>query len=186
MFSLMDEIPLDSLKTTCQDAAMQLPILGWAAVILLAFWMAGVIVEKAIRRLGRLRHVDPDVMSVLARSAKIGMLLFGAMSGLAKLGLDISAMVAGLGLTGLAIGLALKEILSNALSGMLILAYKPFKRNDTISVLTFQGRVVEVDLRYTTLETATGRIFVPNTVIQTNAVIVSLPEAGPSEGMPEI
>jgi len=79
-------------------------------------------------------------------------------------------MVAGLGLTGLALGLALKEIVSNALAGVLILIYKPFKRGDAIGVLAFRGAVVEVNLRYTTIESKTSRVFIPNTLLLTNAV----------------
>ena len=74
-------------------------------------------------------------------------------------------MVAGLGLTGLALGMAFKEILSNALAGVQILMYKPFKRNDTIAALTFQGTVVEVNLRYTAIESAGVRVFIPNTLL---------------------
>jgi small conductance mechanosensitive channel len=79
-------------------------------------------------------------------------------------------MVAGLGLTGLALGMAFKEILSNALAGVQILMYKPFKRNDTIAALTFQGTVIEVNLRYTSIESAGTRVFIPNTLLLTNAV----------------
>jgi small conductance mechanosensitive channel len=123
-----------------------------------------------IRRLGRARHIDPDVTGLLAGTAKTAMLIFGALTALGTLGINVTAMVAGLGLTGLALGMAFKEILSNALAGVQILMYKPFKRSDAIAVLTFQGTVIEVNLRYTAIETAGVRIFIPNTLLLTNAV----------------
>ena len=78
----------------------------------------------------------------------------------------------GLGLTGLAIGLALKEILSNALAGIMVIVYKPFKENDRIAVTTFEGRVCDINLRFTTLDAGGKQIFVPNAMVISNAVVV--------------
>ncbi len=150
------------------------PRVGAGLLVFVAFWAGGVVLERLIRRVGRARRVDPDVSGLLARSAKIGMLLFGAVSGLGTLGINVTAMVAGLGLTGIALGLALKEIVSNALAGVLLLVYKPFKREDLIKVLDFEGRVGEVDLRYTLLEGTGERVFVPNTLLLTSAVRVKV------------
>jgi small-conductance mechanosensitive channel len=140
--------------------------------VFLAFWLAAVLAAGAIGRLGRSRRVDPDVVGLLAQSSKVGLLLFGAITALGTLGVNVSAMVAGLGLTGLALGLALKEVVSNAIAGVLILIYKPFKRGDVVAVLAFKGRASEINLRYTTLDTPEGRVFVPNTLLLTNVMTV--------------
>jgi small-conductance mechanosensitive channel len=163
-----------------EDAVKLLPKCGAGLAVFLAFWLAGVIAAGLIDRLGRSRRVDPDVTLLLAQSAKVGLVLFGLISGLGTMGINVSALVAGLGLTGLALGLALKEVVSNAIAGVLILVYKPFKRGDTVGVLTFQGRAAEVNLRYTTLETGGGRVFVPNMMLLTNVVVVG------REGTPPI
>jgi len=147
-----------------------MPLVGVSLAVFVAFWIAGRGADRVIRRFFTSRRIDPDVIGLLAESAKIALLVFGALTALGTLGVNVTAMVAGLGLTGLALGLALKEILSNALAGVLILIYKPFKRNDEIGVLTFQGSVVEVNLRYTAIQSATGRVFIPNTLLLTNAV----------------
>jgi small-conductance mechanosensitive channel len=102
----------------------------------------------------------------------VGLLLFGVITALGTMGVNVSAMVAGLGLTGLALGLALKEVVSNAVAGVLILIYKPFKRGDVVAVLTFKGRTSEINLRYTTLDTPEGRVFVPNMLLLTNVMMV--------------
>ena len=149
-----------------------IPNLGIGLAVVGLFWGCGALARRAIVRLGHTRRIDPDVTAFVALSAKIGLILVGIVTGLSMIGIDISAMVAGLGLTGLIIGLAMKEIVSNALAGMQILAYKPFKRGDDILVQTFQGRVIEVNLRYTSLETATGKACVPNTILTTNTVVV--------------
>ncbi len=73
-------------------------------------------------------------MSILARTAKLALLCIGVISALGTLGVDVTAMVTGLGLTGFAVGFALKDIISNSLAGILILIYKPFQRHDRIMV----------------------------------------------------
>jgi len=158
------------------DLAPLLPRLGTCLAVLVAFWLAGKVSKGAINRLGRGRKVDPDVTALIAQSAHVAMLLFGVVTALGTLGVDVSALVAGLGLTGLALGLALKEIISNALAGFLIMLYKPFRRGDYLAVVMpvpeCRGTVTEVNLRYTALEGEKGKIFVPNTMLLSNAVVV--------------
>lgn len=57
-------------------------------------------------------------------------------------------------------------------AGALILIYRPFERNDRISVACFEGIVVEIDLRYTTLEAEDKRILIPNSTLFTNAISI--------------
>ena len=47
-------------------------------------------------------------------------MIFGFVTALGSVGVDVSALVAGLGLTGFALGFALKDTISNLLSGVLI------------------------------------------------------------------
>ncbi len=154
-------------------AVARLPVLGVGAIMLLAFWIAASVASAAISRLGRSRRLDPDVTGLLAQSSKVALLIFGVITALGTIGIDVTALVAGLGLTSLALGLALKEVVSNAIAGALILLYKPFKRGDTVAVLAFKGIASEINLRYTTLDTPDGRVFVPNTLLLTNAMVVA-------------
>jgi small conductance mechanosensitive channel len=156
------------------------PLVGVSVAVFLVFWMLGTGADRVIRRLGLSRRIDPDVIGLLAGTAKTAMLILGSLTALGTLGINVTAMVAGLGLTGLALGMAFKEILSNALAGVQILMYKPFKRNDVIAALTFQGTVMEVDLRYTSIESSGVRVFIPNTLLLTNAV--SLISVGKGNG----
>jgi small conductance mechanosensitive channel len=180
--ALMTGEPINPTTWTNMAGQLEnlLPKCAAGLAVFVAFWLAAVVASGLIRRLGLSRRVDPDVTQLLAQSAKVGLVLFGLVSGLGTVGVNVSALVAGLGLTGLAIGLALKEVVSNAIAGALILVYKPFRRGDTVAVLTFQGRALEVNLRYTTLEAGGGRVFVPNMMLLTNVVAVG------AEGMPPL
>jgi small-conductance mechanosensitive channel len=110
------------------------------------------------------------MLRLIAQTTKISLLIFGFITALGTLGLNVSALVAGLGLTGFALGFALRDALSNLLAGILILFYRPFRRSDWISVAGVEGKVVGIDLRYTTLESDDRTFLIPNSTLFTNAI----------------
>lgn len=140
----------------------------------LVFWLLSVLLEKAIRRVSE--RSDPsrkDVLNLIGHISKIGLLLFGAVTALGTMGINVAALVAGLGLTGFALGFALRDALSNVLAGLLILVYRPFHRNSHISVAGFEGTVSEIDLRYTTLQGEGKKFLIPNSTLFTNPITLS-------------
>lgn len=150
------------------------PRLGGALVAVLAAWIVGYLVETSVNRLGARRQLDVDFTQLLSRSAKLAVLAFGLVTGLGTLGLDIKALVAGLGLTGFALGFALKDIIANWVAGVLVLFYKPFRRGDRIETAGSAGRVEAVNLRYTVLQADDGaRVLVPNSTLFTNSIRVT-------------
>ncbi len=149
-----------------------LPRLGGAILIFAAFWVLARVVEGVLRRVLGRRPMSPDLIQLVAQVTGIAMLVFGAVTALGTLGIDTGAMVAGLGLTGFALGFALKDMISNFLAGFMILLYEPFVRGDRISVAGNEGRVVEINLRYTVLDTTEKRILIPNATLLTNAVTI--------------
>ena len=154
-----------------------LPSLVGAAVLLLVFWIAARLVSKTLASLGRRRGLDADLTNLLARATRLTLLVFGIITAIGTVGVDVKALVAGLGLTGFALGFAFKDIISNTLAGVLILLYKPFHRGDHIEMPVVngvvQGIVESVDMRYTTLKSPDGtRALVPNANLITNAIKV--------------
>jgi Mechanosensitive ion channel len=91
---------------------------------------------------------------------------------LGTVGINVSALVAGLGLTGFALGFALKDALSNMLAGVLILSYRPFRHGQRIEVSGYQGTFANIDFRYTTLQTEEKTILLPNANLFTNTMVV--------------
>ena len=153
-------------------------VLGSLAV-LAAFWMLSVVAQRLIVRIGRLRRLPADVVTLICQTAKAAALAFGVITALGTSGFNVSGLVAGLGLTGFALGFALKDILTNTMAGILILSYRPFHEGDRVAVAGLEGQVKSVDLRYTTLENEDRRILVPNSAILTNAVSISRSKAAP-------
>ena len=155
-----------------RQAADWLPKVGSAMLILFVFWLLAVVTRKVVRKGGVAAGIDSSVINLLARSAHVVLLVIGLVTTLGTLGIDVSAIVASLGLTGFAVGFALKDSISNLLSGVLILIHRPFNVGDTIKVKTFGGLVSAIDLRYTRLERDGEKILVPNSLLFTNPISI--------------
>lgn len=143
-----------------------------AMLIFFGFWLAARVVDRAISKAFTHTRLNVLVTTLLSRSAHIALVVFGLVTALGTLGLNISALVAGLGLTGFAVGFALRDTISNLLAGVLLLIYRPFDINQYIDVSGFQGTVVAIDLRYTTLEDQGVRILIPNSKLFTDPIKV--------------
>src|SRR5690606_14690991 len=82
---------------------------------------------------------------------------------------DLTAFVAGLGVAGFTIGFALKDISENFIAGLILLLQRPFELGDVIRVDEFEGRIVEVSLRATEMETMDGQnVLLPNAMLLTS------------------
>ena len=149
-----------------------LPRIGVGIAIVVAAWIAAAMIDAVVRRMGERSRIEPDLLHLFRRSARIGLMLFAVVTALGTVGINVSALVAGLGLTGFALGFALKDILSNVLAGVLILFYRPFSRHDRVAVAGHEGTVEEIDLRYTTLVEGDTRFLIPNSTLFTNAIAV--------------
>lgn len=164
-------MPADVLDLTAQ-AWGYAPQVVSALLIFLAFWVAGMVAQRILARFAT--RIDPQrqqVLSLLGQVAKSTLLVIGFITALGTLGIDISALVAGLGLTGFALGFAFRDALSNLLAGVLILLYRPFQVGDRIKVANFEGQVIEIDLRYTTLQgDGQTTYLIPNSMLFTNPI----------------
>lgn len=84
-----------------------------------------------------------------------------------------SSVLAGAGILAVAVGFASQHALSNIISGVFMVVFKPFRVNDRIKVGQLSGVVEDITLRHTVIrDFENRRILVPNTVIS-NEVIVN-------------
>ncbi|RMG56733.1 MAG: mechanosensitive ion channel [Deltaproteobacteria bacterium] len=142
-----------------------------ALLIFLGFVAAGALAKSGIVRASRrFDESRKDIVVLIGRSAYYALSLIGGITALAALGVNVSAIVASLGLTGFALGFALRDALSNLLGGVLIILYRPFSRGDTISVAGVRGEIKGIDLRYTTVETDSEIILIPNSTLLTSVI----------------
>lgn len=150
-----------------------IPLLVIALLVFTGFWIASIIAGRLINNVGgRSKKLDPVVRKLVSDAVRITILVIGGITALGTINVDVSALVAGLGLASLGLGLALRDVIGNAVSCMMILMYQPFRVNDTIKIGEHEGRVIDVDLRYTTLQVEEKKILIPNQIVFAQVVIV--------------
>ena len=142
-------------------------------LILLIFFIFSKVVKRAIERIFDSKNSNNAISKVLSNIVKNIIVIVGIITVLGTLGVNVSAIVAGLGLTGFAFGFAFKDMLSNFISGVIVFIYEPFKLGDLVKIEGNVGTVVDINLRYVTLETDTENILVPNSLCVSKTVVVN-------------
>lgn len=152
-----------TVRELLRDTIDRLPsLLGAMVVVLLTGLLA-----QTVRRLayGWVHQTEGDRSTeiLIGRLGYGGVWVLGSVLALAVMGLDLAALLGTLGLTSVAIGFSLKDILSNYISGVILLAARPFRIGDQIVIQGYEGTITQVQLRGTTLTTYDGRIvYIPN------------------------
>lgn len=110
--------------------------------------------------------LDDQLAPFLSRTAKILVVVLGALMVLQNVGVNVVSVLAGLGLGGLAIALAAQDTFANLFGSITILLDRPFQVGDLIKVGDTEGTVEEIGLRSTRVRTATrSLITVPNLIM---------------------
>jgi Mechanosensitive ion channel len=105
------------------------------------------VVRRIFRRIARRFDVERrPLVNLGAETAWFTVISPGIVIGLGTMGVDVTALVPGLGLTGFALGFALRDAVSTLLAGILIILYQPFQVGDRIEVDVSAGTVVGIDL----------------------------------------
>lgn len=155
-----------------EESIVWLPKVMAVIFIIILFVFLSNLIRHFILKLTTKLNLDPHLTLFFAQASRIMFILFGLVTALGTIGINVSALVAGLGLTGFALGFAFKDTISNILSGIMILLYRPFVIGDNIKVADFEGEVISIDLRYTRLNAEIGNILIPNSKCFTDPVIV--------------
>ena len=167
----------DTLTVMLGQVEAALPAIGTGVAIILASWVIAGLARRGVARLGRRppAAAHADIVNLAAVVVFWAAIAFGLVMGLGTMGIHVEPLVASLGLTGFALGFALRDAISNLLAGVLILTYRPFRSGDRIAVTGFEGVVVNIDLRYTTLADGDNVHLIPNQTMYSNPVTLRLP-----------
>ncbi|WP_026971830.1 mechanosensitive ion channel family protein [Aliagarivorans marinus] len=138
-----------------------------AAVILIVGLFIANRVNKIICNIGeRYQRLDDTLFRFLGSLGKYVVLAFVAIAVLNRFGVQTASIVALLGAAGLAVGLALQGTLSNLAAGVMLLIFRPYKVGDFIGAASQFGKVQEIDLFTTILQTFDNQqIIIPNSQI---------------------
>jgi small conductance mechanosensitive channel len=153
-------------------AAAAVPGLITALVVFAIFYLIAHIGQRVIALTAPRVKADTGAVLLLSRVYYYGIIIFGLITALGTAGMNVSALVAGLGLTGFALGFALKDVLSNLISGIMLLVYRPFNIGDQIKMGEHEGTIQTIRMRDTVLRAFDGRyVIIPNTKLITEVVV---------------
>lgn len=102
--------------------------------------------------------LDDQLVQVLKRFSKIGVVVFGVFYLLKIFDVNVTTILAGISIGGLAIALAAQDTVKNFIGSLMIFADKPFRIGDTIAGTGFEGVVEEVGFRSTRIKTPLNSI----------------------------
>jgi len=149
------------------------PALAALVVLLVGLWLArriANVVPRATHRVG----ADPMLGNFLRNLTYVASLVIVVVLAIATLGVPVSPLLAVLGTAGLAVGLALKDSLSNIASGVMLVTLRPFHVGDVVTIAGQTGTVESVRIFQTVLNGADlQRLTIPNNLI-TAAPIINL------------
>lgn len=148
-----------------------LKLLAAVVIFLVGRWLARRLIVGLERGLGRAK-VDATLIGFLRNVAYAAMLVLVVVTALSAIGVPTTSMFAILGAAGLAVGLALKDSLSNIASGVMLIVLRPFRLGDHVVVAGEEGIVQEIRVFQTRLHAFDQRVIVlPNSEITTAPII---------------
>ncbi len=143
-----------------------------AAIVIFAigWWLIKVICKIFVRAMKK-GKADLTVISFLNSIINTVLKVLLILCTLSTVGFDITTLIATISAATVAIGLALKDSLSNVASGTLIILNKKFKIGDYLETEGLQGEVAKIDMMYTTLRTYDNKeIMIPNSRLTSNNI----------------
>lgn len=154
-----------------ESAISIIPRVLASILVLLLFWALAAGVRALIQAVFRRFVSDLTLQNLVKQVSYYAVWMLGIIVAASAFGLEPESLATGLGLTSLALGFALKDILSNFVSGLLILTLRPFQLGDQIIIGETEGSVERIELRATQIRTYDGRrVLVPNAETFTSRV----------------
>jgi small conductance mechanosensitive channel len=141
-------------------------------VILIAGWVVAGWSTRAVRSAAnRSGKLDATLAPLFAKVTRIFVLAITAVMVLDKLGVDTTSIIAFMGAMGIAVGLALKDTISDLASGIVLLVLRPFGVGEAVDIGGEGGVVKGIDLFETKLETFDGiPVVMPNSRVRSGII----------------
>jgi small-conductance mechanosensitive channel len=138
------------------------------AVLILMLWVSSAIEGRLLRHAS---GSDLSLRKAVSNATRALLLFVGMIIALSAVGIDLTALSVLGGAIGVGLGFGLQKLASNYVSGFVILAERSMRIGDMVRVDNFEGRITDINARYTLIRSATGReSIVPNELLIINRV----------------
>jgi small-conductance mechanosensitive channel len=164
---------LDGVAFTLGEARISLLTIGKGLLwLVLLIWAAHSLSRALDRRIARLQDLTPSVQVLLGKLLRIVLLAIAIIVPLQAIGVDLTALTIFSGAIGLGLGFGLQKVVSNLISGIILLLDKSIKPGDVISLGQTFGWITSLGARYASVITRDGREYlIPNEDLITQQVV---------------
>ncbi len=168
----MDNINIDKIIETLTYwvTTYSVKILAAILIFFIGKWLAGKLSRLTTKLLEK-NKVDATLINFLENIIYYTLLIVVLIAVAGQLGINTTSFLTIVGAAGLAIGLALKDSLSNFASGVMLIMFRPFSVGDFVKTGGVSGTVVSIALFNTILNTPDNqKVIVPNSAITSNVI----------------
>jgi small-conductance mechanosensitive channel len=139
-----------------------------AFYVLLALWISGVVEQRLVNA----RTISVSMRVGLAKVIKVGLLAVAFLMAMEEAGLNVASLTVFGGALGVGIGFGLQKIVSNFISGFILLGDRSIRPGDVITVGNTYGWVRQLRARYIVVCNRDGvETLIPNENLVTSEVI---------------
>ena len=178
ILGLMEETreALDSASISFGTVQLSLLTLVESVILLsILIWLALMVSQFAGNAIAKNDDISPSVKVLLSKVLRFVLLAMAVFISLGAVGIDFTALAVFSGALGIGIGLGLQKIVSNFISGIILLLDKSIKPGDVIEIETVSGStygwVQNLGARYTSVRTRDGtETLIPNETFIENPV----------------
>ncbi|MDE2397423.1 MAG: mechanosensitive ion channel [Burkholderiales bacterium] len=163
----LDDVHLKIGNTHVTAASLIQGTLSAIVVLVIALWISSALEHQLLD--GKTDNLS--IRKMAANALRALLLLAGLALALSAAGIDLTAFGVLGGALGVGIGFGLQKLASNYVSGFVILAERSLRIGDMVKVDGFEGRITDINTRYTVVRALNGReSIVPNEMMITQRV----------------
>lgn len=164
---------LDSIALTVGAVRLSLLMVIKAALILaILLWIALGLARLIGARIHHLTGLSPSVQALTSNLLNIALVALALAIGLNAVGIDLTGLAVFGGAIGVGVGLGLQKVVSNFVSGIVLLVEESIKPGDVIEIGHTYGSVSSLGARYTSVRGRDGKEYlIPNENLITNQVV---------------
>jgi small-conductance mechanosensitive channel len=155
---------LDGLAVNLGAVRLSLLLVLKAVVLAVALiWVAVLVGNVLSRWVQRSGDLSPSIKVLISKFIKIGLIMIAGAIALSATGIDLTALTVFSGAVGVGIGFGLQKVVSNFISGIIILLDKSIKPGDTITLGDTFGSIRDLRSRFVSVITRDGKEYlIPN------------------------
>jgi small-conductance mechanosensitive channel len=137
-------------------------------VLIITLWISAAIEARLLKSA---TGGELSLRKAVSNATRVLLMFIGLLVALSAVGINLSALSVLGGAIGVGVGFGLQKLAANYVSGFVILAERSMRIGDNVKVDNFEGRITQINARYTVIRSLTGReSIVPNELLITNRV----------------